>query len=274
MNRASSIRSTFQSGDPFPHVCIDNFLIESEAEVLLRDFPPFDRERAKNEFGEVGPKCVISDIQSISAAYKRLYDYLSSRTFLDTVSDMTGIQDLQFDPHMYGGGTHENVSGAELDPHIDFNYDARTGYHRRLNLLIYLNKEWSVDWGGAIELHSNPFGWFDGSNRVKTFNCTFNRCVIFETSERSWHGFRRIAVPSDKGTLSRKLISIYLYTRERPLSEVAAPHGTFYVPYGLPDWIKPGVTLSEQDYREIARLMRKRDSLLLLGFATEKRLSE
>lgn len=274
VGRVSSIRSEFRTGDPFPHVCIDNFLLDSEAENLLRDFPPFDPERAKNEFGQVGPKCVWNDLQSISPNYRRLYGYLSSREFLDMVSDMTGIPDLQFDPHMYGGGTHENVSGAELDPHIDFNYDARTGYHRRLNLLIYLNREWSVDWGGAIELHSNPFGWFDGSDRVKTLNATFNRCVIFETSEKSWHGFRRIAVPSSGKTLSRKLISIYLYTKDRPVSEVAPPHGTFYVPYSVPESVKPGATLSGDDCQEILRLMRKRDSLLALSFATEKRLSE
>lgn len=267
------IRKRFSSGDPFPHVCVDEFLEPVAAEELLKDFPPFDPERARNEFGEVGPKCVVTDLQSISPSYARLHEYLGSDPFLAAVSEMTGIPDLKFDPLMYGGGTHENVEGAELDPHIDFNYDSRTGYHRRLNLLVYLNKEWSEDWGGAIELHSNPLGWYDGTNSIRTFNCLFNRCVIFETSERSWHGFRRIRLPADKAEISRKLISVYLYTTDRPAEEIAPAHGTFYVPYPPPDTLKPEQPITRAEYDEIRRLTHKRDALLSLSFQKEKQLS-
>ena len=32
----------------------------------------------------------------------------------------------------------------------------------------------------------------------------------------SWHGFERIQLPEGKKHLSRKMLSIYLYTRDRP----------------------------------------------------------
>ena len=71
--------------------------------------------------------------------------------------EFTGIPDLIADATLFGGGTHENLDGQGLNVHVDFNIDERRMLHRRMNLLIYLNKEWDASWGGSIELHSDPF---------------------------------------------------------------------------------------------------------------------
>jgi len=84
--------------------------------------------------------------------------------------------------------------------------------------------------------------------------------VMFETNERSWHGFPRIDLPPDKRHLSRKSISIYLYTRERPADEIAPMHGTFYVQRPLPGGIAPGYTLTEKDVENLGWLLSVRDS--------------
>ena len=255
--RSAAIRQSYETAKPFRHVCIEGFLEASVAERLLAEFPPFDVKHAKSEMGKTGGKAVVTDLPSIGPAYKEFYDYMRSRRFLDAVSGMLGIPDLLFDPAMYGGGTHENLNGQELDPHIDFNYDPVRRLHRRLNLLVYLNKEWDPVWGGGIELHSNPRDW--EHDEVKTFNCSFNRGVIFETNEHSWHGFPRIELPEGKRHLSRKCISVYLYTRKRTKSEIAPPHGTFYVQRPLPAKMAPGHTLTRDDVDEIKRLLIFRD---------------
>ena len=255
--RSAEIRERYQSAKPFRHVCLESFLEAPLAERLLTEFPPFDAAHALSEAGKVGGKAVHTDLASLGPTYKALFDYLGSRDFLDAMSAMLGIPDLLFDPAMYGGGTHENLDGQELDPHIDFNYDPVRRLHRRLNLLIYLNKEWDLSWGGGIELHSDPRDW--ERNRVTAFNCEFNRCVIFETNEHSWHGFPRIQLPADKRQLSRKCISIYLYSKQRPKEEIAPPHGTFYVQRPLPARIAAGHTLSQGDVDEIKRLLIFRD---------------
>jgi hypothetical protein len=170
---------------------------------------------------------------------------------------------------MFGGGTHENVNGSELTPHIDFNFDTRGKLHRRLNLLLYLNKEWDERWGGSIELHSDPRS--PQSNEVKSFLPLFNRCVIFETNEHSWHGFPQVHLPEDKRHLSRKSFSIYLYTRERPAEDTAPPHTTVYVPRPLPSHIQPGTTLSAADFDVIQGLIDRRDGLI--RFYQEKELA-
>jgi 2OG-Fe(II) oxygenase superfamily len=258
--RAAEIRHQFQQAKPFRHVAIDNFLASGNCEGLLRDFPAFDPKRAMNELGMVGRKACVERVVDISPFYADFYRYINSKSFLDAMSAVTGIEDLIADRTLFGGGTHENLSGQSLDVHIDFNIDERTMLHRRVNLLIYLNKEWEEAWGGAIELHSNPHNPL--VDELATFVPLFNRAVIFETSEYSWHGFRRITLPPEKQHLSRKSFSIYLYTKDRPVDEVVAPHTTFYVPQPLPGNLRAGHTLTDDDMLQLHVITQGRDGLL------------
>jgi hypothetical protein len=242
IQNAVEIRRAFQEARPFRHVEIDDFLEPEVCDALLRDFPSFDTKKATNEMGRVGGKAVIENVAPVSPFYSKFYDFINSPLFLDIMSKITGIPDLIADETLFGGGTHENLDGQYLDAHIDFNIDERRMLHRRMNLLIYLNKEWEESWGGSIELHSNPRN--PDTDEVKSFLPLFNRAVIFETSEYSWHGFPVIRLPEDKKRLSRKSFSIYLYTKDRPAEEVVAPHTTFYVARPFPSHVKPGEVLN------------------------------
>ena len=95
---------------------------------------------------------------------------------------------------------HENRQHQSLQAHIDFNYHPSEGWHRRLNLIVYLNREWDEHWGGNLELYANPYK--DKRPEVAVAPL-FNRCVIFGTSEKSWHGFDRIDFPPEKKHASR-----------------------------------------------------------------------
>lgn len=267
---AAGYREAFQAAQPFKHVCIDGFFTSEMAEASLRDFPPFDRQFAIGDNGEYGGKAVVSNICEISPFYAKLYDYFMSRDFLDAMSAITGIENLHGDPTLYGGGTHENLNGQTLDVHVDFNFQTGAGFHRRANLLLYLNKEWDPAWGGAIELHSNPRR--PDLDEFKQFNVIFNRAVIFETNEYSWHGFRKIRLPEDRLHLSRKCLSIYLYTPDRPAHEIAGPHSTFYVQWPMPDELKPGRVLSEDDVKDLREAHNRRDGQIEMYQRMEERL--
>ena len=257
---AAAIRDRFETGKPFRHVVVDGFLDVAAAESMLADFPRFDPAKATNETGQVGRKAVHEAVAGLSPFYRRFYEYINSRPFLERMSELTGIPDLLADETLFGGGTHENLDGQSLEAHVDFNIDERRMLHRRVNLLIYLNKEWEEAWGGAIELHSNP--WYPAIDEVKAFVPLFNRALIFETNEYSWHGFPRIDLPADRKHLSRKSFSIYLYTKDRPVDEVVAPHTTFYVPPPFPAHLAPGVTLTEADVQQIHVAGQHRDGLI------------
>ena len=88
----------------------------------------------------------------------------------------------------------------------------------------------------------------------------FNRCVIFETSERSWHGFDRLALPRHRPDLTRKSIALYFYTAQRAAAETAGKHSTSYVKRPLPEHYSPGLTLSQRDVDELASLLVDRDA--------------
>ncbi|MEO8739902.1 MAG: 2OG-Fe(II) oxygenase [Casimicrobiaceae bacterium] len=257
---ATQIRDRYQAASPFKHVVVDGFLDVDQCEALLRDFPPFNPKYATDEQGRTGRKAVVERVSGISSSYRDFYRYINSAPFLAAISELTGIPDLIADDTLFGGGTHDNQDGQGLDNHVDFNFDERRMLHRRLNLLIYLNKEWKEEWGGAIELHSNPRD--AAVDEVKSFLPLFNRALIFETNEYSWHGFKRIALPPECRQLSRKSFSIYLYTKERPVAEVVAPHTTFYVPQPLPERFRAGHSLTEKDALDLHILMASRDGLL------------
>ncbi|MBS0589837.1 MAG: 2OG-Fe(II) oxygenase, partial [Proteobacteria bacterium] len=156
----------------------------------------------------------------------------------------------------FGGGTHENRQGQDLDAHVDFNRHPANRWHRRLNLIVYLNREWHDAWGGSLQLHSDPRS---ADNRTITITPLFNRAVIFETTEASWHGFARIALPQEKIALTRKSIALYFYTKARPPEETAATHSTIYVDAPLPARFLAGHTLDQTDVDELGNLLARRD---------------
>jgi hypothetical protein len=246
----------FAQRAPFRHVVIDDFLEPGCAERLLATFPPFDVRRALNEAGDVGRKAVVEEIRGLGPAYAALDDLIRSHEFLALISHITGIPALLYDPHYFGGGTHENRHGQDLDAHVDFNRHPVEGWHRRLNLIVYLNPQWEESWGGCLELHSDPRA---ADDRVILIVPLFNRCVIFETTEYSWHGFSGIELPPERAHLSRKSVALYFYTRERPASEVADTHSTIYVDRPLPERFRPGRTLDEHDVQELRILLTRRD---------------
>jgi 2OG-Fe(II) oxygenase superfamily len=261
----------FRSARPFPHVVIEDFFSDEFARRLLEEFPAFDPELARNEAGKVGRKAVRTSVRDISPAYRELDDFIQTPEFLGLVSDITGIPDLLYDPDYYGGGTHENLDGQGLDPHVDFNYHPKTGWHRRLNLIVYLSPEWDLSWGGNFDLHRDP--WDLDGDQVTTVPPRFNEALIFETSERSWHGFKEISLPEDRKDASRKSFAIYLYTSDRPAEETADEHATVYVPRAIPEDVKPGEVLTQRQYNAIKGRFIHHRGLLRRLYRREQRFN-
>lgn len=246
----------FQRRDPFRHVVIDGFLQPGIADALLAEFPAFNPAHAINEDGEVGSKAVFERIRALGRTYSQLDAFIQTQDFLGLVSRITGIPDLLYDPHYFGGGTHDNRNGQALDAHVDFNRHPVTNTHRRLNLIIYLNPDWQAEWGGVLELHSDPAAADDRITRVVPL---FNRAVIFETTEHSWHGFSPIKLPLSRQDAARRSIALYFYTAQRPADELAETHSTVYVGRPLPDHVVAGLTLAQADVDEIRSLLQGRD---------------
>jgi Rps23 Pro-64 3,4-dihydroxylase Tpa1-like proline 4-hydroxylase len=106
---------------------------------------------------------------------------------------------------MWGGGLHQTLPGGMLRVHADFLKHPHYGLDRRMNLLLFLNKDWKPEYGGALEL------WDENMERLVTqVEPLANRCVIFTTSPTSYHGYTQpITCPQG---MSRKSLAAYYYT--------------------------------------------------------------
>lgn len=258
INNQGVYHDAFKMADPFPFVCMDEFLDAEAITALNKSFPS---EKDPNYFdfcvedgGNRGSNYANPEPQTFPEAFKRLDKFLSSRELIKYLETVTGIKGLQYDPEYQGGGLRESKKRGFLPVHLDFNRHPKTGYHRRLNLLLYLNEGWKEEWGGHIQAHRDP-RQFTNDSLVKGFSPINNRCFIFETSEHSWHGFSKLDCPDGQG---RKAVSIYYFTETRPEGDVPF-RNTEYVEPPLPVDIKAGYRLTVEDEELIKTFLKRRD---------------
>ncbi len=251
------LRSQFLDAAPYRHVVIDDFLEADFAALLAEAFPAFEQGNSMGDDGRPGGKSTLEDIRSLGPAYRRLDDAISSPEFLRTLSRLTGIENLIHDPWYLGGGTHESRNGTSLDPHIDANFHPVERWHRRLNVVLYLNPEWEDSWGGNFELFQDPMSTSKADRLVVPL---YNRCAIFETSEHSWHGFNQICLPQENQHVTRRSIALFFYTTERPAAETVGRHTVHYVKRELPEHFAAGYVLSAHDVACVHEAVAQRDA--------------
>jgi hypothetical protein len=220
---ADALRARVRAAEPFPHFCIDGFLDEGFAREAEGAFPTFEEaSRMGRGFEAVNEKkkVQITDSTRFPAAILRLHEALMSPEWLDRVSYVMDMPNLLADAELQGGGIHETGPRGHLDVHVDFNYIEGRGLHRRLNILVYFNPGWRPEWGGSIELWDR-----DVKRCVHSFSPVFNRCVVFETNEISYHGVTAVTCPPDR---ARKSFAAYYYTKEAPAHWDGRRHDTIF----------------------------------------------
>lgn len=266
---APSLAKRFRSASPFRHVLLKDFLAAPFLESVLRAFPEPVEAEMISEFGDRSLKHTVEDIRALGAPFVAWDALLQSRQFISWLERVTGIGGLIYDPNYVGAGTHNNFHGQSLDMHIDFNRHPLTGWHRRLNLILYLCPEWDSSWGGCLTLQRDPWDRY-ADQQQQVFPPILNQAVLFETTETSWHGFDALNLPADKAHISRKSLTVYYYSQTRAQSEIAEEHSTIYVPGWIPESVKPGLVLSEESYRELETVMFRRDHYLQHMYRRER----
>jgi len=218
-----ALRKSVRAARPFPFFCIDGFLNEDFADRVLAAFPSYDDAlkmgrtfTAVNEKGKVQ----VTDASKFAEPVAQLNQALAAPEFLDLLSYVMDIPKLLPDDQLIGGGIHQTGPRGHLDVRVDFNYVQDRELHRRLNILIYFNKGWHEDWGGNIELWDKEV-----KNCAHSFSPIFNRCVVFETNEISFHGVSAVKCPPGE---SRKSFAAYYYTKEAPAHWTGEAHSTIF----------------------------------------------
>jgi hypothetical protein len=218
------LKTRFQGAQPFPHLVLNDFLLPAFAKECAAAYPSYEEAKSEGfEFGALNErlKVQVCDAEKFKPPVLALHKALSSPEFLADLEYISGIKSLIADPDLGGGGMHVmGGRGGRLDVHVDFNYIEEKSWHRRLNLLVYLNPGWDAAWGGAVELWDT-----DIKKCYESVPPLLNRCVIFETSEKSYHGVTPLSAPEG---VTRNSFATYYYTAEAPPNWDGMKHSTIF----------------------------------------------
>lgn len=230
----NAIDGTHYFAEPYRHLVIDDFFDPALAKVCLDSFPPLDdaswehqndadievkyRTTWKNEFDV--PDGIVDAVRILNGA-----------DVLKAIGERIGIPKIVPDPYFTGGGLNVTTRGGLLDVHVDGNYHDATGLNRRLNALVYLNPDWQPEWGGEFGIYDST-----GQNCIKKVAPLFNRLVVFDSHDFSFHGLPDpVAFPEG---VPRRSVILYYYTKDpRPADQIATtdPHSALWVKRDLTD---------------------------------------
>src|SRR5271155_1607677 len=221
LSLATANAGIYAAAEPFPHIYFDDFLPAQAAEAALRDFPQ-PRQVKWSEFDTPQEKKLAFDVvEKLPAAVREALYFMNSRPMLEFLEILTGIHGVIPDPYYVGGGLHQIKPGGKLAVHADFNHHTRLNLERRINVLIYLNKDWKEEYGGHFELWNK-----DMTAAEQKLLPIFNRCAIFTTTSSSYHGHPDpLACPPDR---TRKSLATYYYSNGRPEEELSHAHSTLF----------------------------------------------
>ncbi|MBY0369108.1 2OG-Fe(II) oxygenase [bacterium] len=239
VQRGKALAGQYQSGDPFPHIQIDDFFPVDVARRIGSEFPKSDFAgfiQPDNAFqkGKLG-RTQENYLEGLPPFVRHMLNEFNGLAFIDFLEALTGIKGLIPDTHYKGGALHQILPGGSLAIHADFNRDLHRKLRRRVNVLFYFNDAWDASWGGNLELWDRQM-----TKCEKSISPLMNRCVIFNTTSDSFHGHPDpLNCPPDR---TRKSIALYYYTSDP--DEAARTHTTLWrrrpgvdEPEGEGDWI-------------------------------------
>jgi hypothetical protein len=208
--RVKDLVPVYASTKPYPFIVIDDFLPPAIADEVLAEFPsPRSEIWHRCRTADQHNKLALSHESMMPSAIRTLIHELNSGFFLEILEELTGIGNLVADTKLVGGGLHQIERGGKLNVHVDYSHHPGNRLNRRLNLILYLNRDWRDEYGGHFEIWDRHVKQCE--HRIAPL---FNRCVIFSTTRFSYHGHPDpLTCPEG---MSRKSIALYYYSHGRP----------------------------------------------------------
>jgi hypothetical protein len=193
--------------EPFTHFVIDDFLDEQTANDLSQEFADFHSNDWYVYENPLEVKKTINNWYSFPPKTYKFFSYLNSSQFVNELKQLTSVENLYCDQGLHGAGWHIHGKGGKLNVHLDYEIHPKLDLMRRYNLIYYLNKDWNPDWGGNLEFWSHDENNNQPKEKITTIECKFNRAVLFDTTQNSWHGFSN-PINCPEGVY-RKSIAVY-----------------------------------------------------------------
>lgn len=209
--RGDALRAEYAGAKPWPHIVVNDAFPEWLLDMVAAECAALEETRLIKTDTDRLVKEEVSE--GFGAATQDLLSLLDSVRFRDFVSAITGVSDLLSDPTHKFAGVHRTPPGGFTKIHRDFEVHPATGLFHRINLLIYLNRDWPEAYGGSLEL------WpADMAVLGRRIFPRFNTMVLWETHGATLHGLPDpVTCPPGRMRLS---VASYYYTTTR---RAAAP---------------------------------------------------
>ena len=224
----AELRSEFVSARPFNYVVLDDFFLPEVAEQLAKEFPAYDSPTWNAHYNNaIENKKACNHWDKFPATTYAAFHYLCGTGFENIVSEITGYQGVQADVGLHGGGWHAHTTAGKLNVHLDYNIHPKLQLQRHYNLIVYITPDWDPLWGGGLELWTHDDETGRAKELSKLVQNKFNRAVLFDTTQNSWHGLPR-DLNCPQGVM-RQSMAVYYVTEPE---ENANPRGkALFVPY-------------------------------------------
>lgn len=222
-------REGFLQSQPFNHVIIDDFFKEEVANSIAESFYHHDDPAWTVAYNNpVENKKACSHWDKFPAPIYSALFYLCSEQFTSIIKSVTGNTVVIADYGLHGGGMHSHNRGGKLNIHKDYSIHPKLNLMRNYNLIIYMTPDWDPSWGGGLELWSHDEETQQPNERVTLIENRFNRAVLFDTTQNSWHGLPE-ALTCPEGISRRSLATYYLSSIN---NKAESRKRALYAPYG------------------------------------------
>lgn len=203
------ITDEFREAQPFSHVIIDNFFLPEVAEKLSEEFPDYNDPTINDLNNAVENKRSNNHWDRFPPCTYRAFMAFGREEFMSRIKSMVGHYDLHLDYGLNGGGWHMHSKGGNNNVHLDYNVHPKMGMQRKLNIIVYLTKDWKKEWGGGLELWSHDPVYHSPKECVKRVDNIFNRAIIFDTTQNSWHGLPK-HIDCPEGVVRKSIAAYYV----------------------------------------------------------------
>ncbi len=174
--------------EPFDHIIIPNFLSDEYAEMIYNNFPEDINNGKWHKYNNpLEVKYAYDNIKDLSYDLKQYFYLLSTEEITNAFSELFSIPYLEYDPYLHGAGLHLQPKYGRLNMHLDYEKHPYINKERRLNIILYMNKDWNPEWNGDTQLWDK-----DMKECMVKSHVQYNTAIIFKTNEISWHGVPEI----------------------------------------------------------------------------------
>ena len=203
------ISEKFSNSEPFNHVVIDDFFVDDIARNIFDEMPDYDGNIDAKYDNALEKKRTIQNWTKFPKNVYKVMSHLVNEPFVGKLAYLTNEFKLEPDYGMHGGGIHMHQAGDYLNVHLDYDIHPKMDMKRKLNLIIYLNPKWQKKWGGNLGLWSHDDKTNQQKELVKSIWPKFNRAVLFDTTQNSWHGVTE-GIFAPEGQYRKSLALYYL----------------------------------------------------------------